>query len=321
MNEKSFNSFELVRSVWIKKWHLIILGIAGLLIGVFISSPVIMKPKFESKAIVYPTNIASYSEESKTEQMLQWLRSGIIKNSVIDKLNLINHYGIDTTKKYYKSTVKYLFQKNVTISKTRYESVEIIATDHSPEMAYKIVSLIIEEYNDLVKNTHKEKSLESLKLRKEIMNEQQAKVDSLSEKLEAFFKEDELYNFAAQTEETTKGYLKTVEGASKGNINNTGVTKIRKSIKEKGVDFIYYNKSYNKSIDLLNHAKEEYLNALKLYLCDFTYLSYVTKPEVPDKKSWPIRWIVTLLSGIALFSFGLVYFIINNSADQYTRKK
>ena len=57
----------------INRWkiHLILITIISSAIGVFISSPIVMVPKYKSTAIVYPVNIYAYSKESRVESNRQ----------------------------------------------------------------------------------------------------------------------------------------------------------------------------------------------------------------------------------------------------------
>jgi capsular polysaccharide biosynthesis protein len=70
-NNTFFNSIELIQLV--KKWkkHLIVVGAVSLLGSVIFSSPLFIKPKYKSFALVYPSNLIAYSTESATEQMHQ----------------------------------------------------------------------------------------------------------------------------------------------------------------------------------------------------------------------------------------------------------
>jgi hypothetical protein len=63
--------------------------------GAFISSPIVITPKYKSTAIVYPTNLFEYSKESTTEQMFQILLSNDIKFKMLNAFNLDKHYNLD----------------------------------------------------------------------------------------------------------------------------------------------------------------------------------------------------------------------------------
>jgi len=155
--ENYFSNIRMMKIFFRWKWHLLIItAVAALLAAVFTSSYFI-KPKFKSYALVYPSNIAPYSDESESEQMLQWLQSQDIRDSVIRKFNLPAHYRIDSSYKYFHSTMQYLYNKNVKISKTQYESIEIVVTDTDPVIARDMVLAIIDFCNLKIRNIHRSK--------------------------------------------------------------------------------------------------------------------------------------------------------------------
>jgi uncharacterized protein involved in exopolysaccharide biosynthesis len=89
------------------KWHLLSIAVVAALLAAVFSGSFFIKPKYKSYALVYPSNIAPYSDESESEQMLQWLQSQDIRDSIIRKFNLAEHYRIDSSYKYYQSTMQH----------------------------------------------------------------------------------------------------------------------------------------------------------------------------------------------------------------------
>src|SRR3954465_6632549 len=96
MDNKFFNSYDLIQLVYKWRKQLIIVGLISLGASILFSSPMFIKPKYKSFAIVYPSNLIAYSTESATEQMLQLAQSYDIRNKIIDNFHLYNHYNIDT---------------------------------------------------------------------------------------------------------------------------------------------------------------------------------------------------------------------------------
>ncbi|MCO5265315.1 MAG: Wzz/FepE/Etk N-terminal domain-containing protein, partial [Lentimicrobium sp.] len=108
-----FNNIHLMR-IFIKwKWHLLSIVLFAAVLALIFSGSFFIKPRYKSFALVYPSNIAPYSDESESEQMLQWLQSSDIKDSIIKKFNLSKHYKIDSSYKYYYSTMNHLYRQNV----------------------------------------------------------------------------------------------------------------------------------------------------------------------------------------------------------------
>jgi hypothetical protein len=70
MNNTIFNSQFILDILNRYRKPLIIIGVVSALAGVVFSMPYFMPPRFKSNAIIYPSNLISYSSESPTEQML-----------------------------------------------------------------------------------------------------------------------------------------------------------------------------------------------------------------------------------------------------------
>ena len=161
---------------------LIIVGISAAVLSVVFSSPTFIDPKFQSQAVVYPSNLGEYSEESPIEQMMQWFESRTIKENVIKELGLADHYEIDTKKDslgHYYLLLEY--DENVSVNETKYESAEITVTDVEPEMAYKIVNKIIENLNFVIREEHKKRANEDLVTIENQFNLVKTELDSVSE--------------------------------------------------------------------------------------------------------------------------------------------
>ncbi|MDZ7778316.1 MAG: hypothetical protein U5L09_23200 [Bacteroidales bacterium] len=63
-----------------------------MVLAAIFSSAMLITPKYNSRAVIYPSNVAPYSDESETEQLLQWLQSRDIKDSMIRRFELGKHY-------------------------------------------------------------------------------------------------------------------------------------------------------------------------------------------------------------------------------------
>jgi hypothetical protein len=149
-----FNNTNLLQIIIKWKWHLIILAVVAALVSLIVSSPLFMKPRFKSVAYIYPSNVAPYSDESETEQMMQWVTSREVRDSVIKKFDLPKHYGISPQEKYYTSILSYVYDKNVSISKTQFASIEVSVTDIDPVMARDMVNAILHYTDVKIRATH-----------------------------------------------------------------------------------------------------------------------------------------------------------------------
>lgn len=312
--EHFFSNINLLQLFWKWKWHIIIIClVAGMLAAIF-SGPSFLKPRFKSVGIIYPSNIAPYSDESETEQMVQWLNSKDIKDSIIRKFNLAKHYKIDSSYRYFSSTILYKYGQNVQINKTMYESVEIVVTDTDPRLACDMVNEIIHQLDIKVQATHREKYIEVVRATKAMLDEKKREIDSVEAKLYELRTKYEIIDYGNQTREVARGYLRTVDGDNAArNINTAEVLKLKKNIEEKGGEFIFYNTRLYDLLRMYSEFEEDYDRAVFDANKAFTHTNVVTPPVVADKKSYPVRWIIVFLTMASTLLLTTVLVVIFDS--------
>lgn len=304
--ENYFSNINLMKIFLKWKWHLLITAAVAALLAVIFSSSVFIKPKFKSYALVYPSNIAPYSDESESEQMLQWLQSQDIKDSIIKKYNLAEHYRIDPSYKYYYSTMQYLYNKNVKISKTQYESIEIVVLDTDPVIARDMVLSIIDFCNLKIRKIHREKYAEVVSSMGRTLQEKKAQLDSVEKALSELRMNYELIDYEAQAREITRGYLRTVDGSNSTNINMKDVLRLKENFENKAGQMAILTQRRN---DILHiYSEFELIYDRAVYDADkvFTFTNVITPPLIADKKSYPVRWLILLYSVAAAVFFSVV---------------
>jgi hypothetical protein len=288
------------------KWHLLSIAIIAALLAAVFSGSFFIKPKFKSYALVYPSNIAPYSDESESEQMLQWLQSQDIRDSVIRKFDLAAHYRIDSSYKYFQSTIQYLYNKNVKISKTQFESIEIVVMDTDPVIARDMVLAIIDFCNLKIRKIHRDKYAEVVNSMGLILQEKKAQLDSVEKALSDLRLNYELIDYGAQATEITRGYLRTVDGSNSTNINTKDVLRLKENFENKAGQMAILTQRRNDILHIYSEFELIYDRAVYDAEKVFTFTNVVTPPVVADKKSYPVRWLIVLYSVAAALFFSVV---------------
>jgi len=253
---------------------------------------------------------------------LQLLQSKDIKDSVIKKFDLAAHYKVDSSFKYFYSTVYYEYSESVSISKTPYESVEITVLDRDPQLANDMVNAILEFYHGKVRKLHNDHYIEVIRMYDAIIAKKQAHIDSLKIRLSTLSSEYGLIEYDAQAEEITRGYLRTVTGASSNSINSKEVMRLKKNIEEHGGDLIEIVEAIRNEAINFSLLKVDYANAVRFYTDELTYANVVTPPYPSDKKSYPVRWLIVVFTMIASLFFAIIIIlIIERFRHQFKIKK
>jgi hypothetical protein len=289
--ENFFNNTNLLKIIGKWKWHLLIVSVVAAIVSLIVSSPMVTTPRFRSSAVIYPSNIAPYSDESETEQMLQWLNSRDVKDSVMMKFNLPGHYGIDSNYKYFASTMSYMYDKYVKIAKTQFESIEITVMDRDPVMAKDIVNAVIKYTDAKIRATHHEKYAEVVYSMKKALGLKKHEIDSVKSEMHDLTSTYGIYEILGQSQEITRGELRTVDGGGAG-INSRNVEKLKQGMQEKGGDLLFISSRIK---DLANEYSEIMLkNDLAVYDAnkEYTFINVVSPAKVADKKAYPKRLLV-----------------------------
>ncbi|HKL32469.1 MAG TPA: Wzz/FepE/Etk N-terminal domain-containing protein [Tangfeifania sp.] len=305
-----FDNQRILQVIWKRKFHFIVIGIAAVILAAIFSGPAFIKPKFKSTARVYPTNnIAVLSEESETEQLLELLGSRDIKLKMFDVFNLGEVYNISKDDPYYLTYMLDIYNTNVNISKTKFETVEIEVLDYDPARAAAMCDSLIRFYNDKVGDMYSLKHIEVVEITEKYINNKSKELDSISNMLQQLRNETGIIS-TSQLERITEGYMSAL-AANKG--ESSGAREIKQKmdyLKDYSDDIFVlemkFNK-YNQLIDSLRTVKEvQVLEAEK----DITYAHIVEYPVPADKKSYPVRWLIAAFSTVSAVFLALLVFLV-----------
>jgi len=312
-----FDNQRILDLIWRRKFHFIVVGVIAIVLAAIFSSPTFITPKYKSTARIYPTNnVAVFSEESETEQLLEVINSSDIKLRMFDAFNLDQVYGISKETPQYYTYMFDTYNTNVNISKTKFETVQIEVLDIDPVRASAMCDSLIRFYNEKVSQMHSLKHLEIVDLTDKYINFKSKDLDSVSNQLQQLRNETGIIS-VSQLERITEGYM-TALAENKGGTSDTKTIKQQLDyLKDYGNEILVlenkFNK-YNQIIDSLKTVKEvQLLEAGK----DITYSHVVEYPMPADKKSYPVRWLIVAFSMVSAVFLALLVFLILDYRKNY----
>lgn len=339
MEEKSkdaFNSKYLCKLLYdYRKSILIILTLAALL-AVLFSSPLFIKPLYKSTTILYPTSSNSKSkvllsttfqsnkdlleigESEQTEQMLQVLNSNRIRDKVIERYHLMEHYQIKPTDKYPYTKLNKLYENRIKFRRTEYNAVKITVLDTDPKLASQMANDIAELFDTTMNDMQREVAVKAFQLveteYKALCDEMAALEDSLNtlRRLGVFDYESQVEMMSQQLAiELGKG-------------NTQGV----KNIQEQLDILAQYGGAYYAISEKLDHDrlqlslfKTKYEEAKVDATEDITHKFVVTSAHEAERKDYPIRWIIVLITVAATFLLLIILLILFDRYSSFFRDK
>lgn len=324
-HESSFSSIDIIRFIIKWKWILTIVFVFSALAGIIFSSSYFISPLFKSEVIMYPStsnsisrtllsensannDLLQFGEEAQTEQMLQLLHSTIIKNKIIAKYNLLNHYGIKPDSRYYITRLNKEYESNFKFSRTEYMAVQITVWDEDPQMAADMANDIADLLDSTKNFIQKDRAIKGFEIVEREFNylqtEIRVKEDSLTQ-----LRKLGIHDYETQSEMLNRQLAIELAAGNKSAIqrleDRLGV------LAEYGSTYVTLRDALEFDVKQLSNLKSK-LNEAKIDAKEFLPQKFVVnKAFKAEKKSYPVRWLIVVLSCISatLLCFILLLFI------------
>lgn len=317
----NLNSTNLVLLVWSKRKLLLIIGIMAIVVSTIASF--MITEMFEATAIIYPpianqpskelltTNMQAgltvFGESKESEQLLQVLSSGTLRDIVIKKLNLTSNWRIKPNERFARSKTYNIYNENIKFRPTQYSSVEVEVRDASPEMSAKIANTIVTVEDSLmlaIKAQVAKKGLFVLEEQYKLcLDEMKVLEDSLTKTMA-----QGVFSVDAQAQGFFKVYAKAIASNQTDAIK--ALEKKMEPLKKYGGKHErYIEEIRNKAIqltDLNNSLKTMQIEASQTIPSQFV----VDWASVPDKKAYPKKSIVIIISTLSALLFGIFSIVI-----------
>jgi hypothetical protein len=303
------------------KWKLQLAGVVcvAIILGTLFSSEWFIKPKYKSTAVLYPANLTPYGNETATEQMLQLLQSADIRSSICDRFNLAEHYNLSLNKKGAQASLFDMYNENVDIRRTEFESVKIDVYDTDPNQACLIVDTIINLMNLKARTLQRSKTNEIVRLLKDELDFKRIQIDSLETSLRILREKYGLLDYYIQSKEALKQYYKIITSSSGSKDKLKELDLIMKNLEDKGAESVSLKQMHQKAFETYSEIRVQYDKALSDSRKVLTYANIVAKPFPADRKSSPVRWIVICISAVSSFVFALLVIVGFENKELFTK--
>lgn len=306
---KFFQNIDIMHILQRRRLHLVAVCVMSGVLGYVFSGETFIEPKYKSTAYVYPVNIIPYSMETPTEQLLQLFSSSDVRNMMIKRFRLSDHYEIDTASSAGRTKLYLEYDENVSVRKTEYESVRIDILDNDAVKASEMVAELIHLVDVKARAVQREKTAEVVQIFADQLKQKKRQLDSVDNLLGAIRVRYGLLDYKTQTKEVTKSYLKLASANSPVS-QYRGVDSLYRHLQNKGGDLISLSSQYKSLQDDYNLIKTSYDNAISDMTKELTYTNVMANPYPADSKSYPIRWVIVLISVLSSLLLATIIFVV-----------
>jgi hypothetical protein len=329
---KPFFSSSVMQVILKYRKHLLYIGLIAIIAAVVFSSPFFIKPLYKSSVILYPTasnsiskallsensgntkDILEFGEDEQTEQMLQVLNSNKIRDRIIAKYHLMEHYNIKKSSKYKMTELYERYEDNFKFRRTEYMAVKITVYDIDPQLAADMANDVGELVDSTINMMQKQVAKKAFKIvEKEyfsLKEEVEAKEDSLS-----VLRALGVHDYESQSEMFNRQLA--IEMA-KG--NPSGIKRLEKKLEvlaKYGGPYVSLRDALEHDKKLLSELKAKYEEAKVDATENLPHKFIVSSAYKAERKSYPIRWLIVVITTfsvlfLAILVFGLIEVLSDN---------
>jgi hypothetical protein len=315
----------LIMLIFRNRFPLITITVAAFIVSVVVS--LLITDRYRSGVILYPAvstslsrfimgsattsgDLTGFGQEEDAERLLQVLKSDAIREKIFEKYSLMEHYGIKENNPYPLTTLNKKFDSNVRFRKTEFMAIEVEVLDKDPVLAADMANDIAGYIDSVMNDMLRERASQSLSIVREEyrrLGNEVAMIEDSLRKIRGLG----VMDYESQAEVLNSAYATAVL-----NNDTDGINYFRKrldTLSEWGGvyvnlrdNLVYQNEKLS---DLKSVYDEVRLNANNT----MPYKFIVTGARVAEKKTYPVRSLIVVVSTISAFLIALFIMVFMES--------
>jgi len=305
------------------KWRkpLIIATLIATILASIVSSPLVITPKFKSTSVIFPTttnsisqallvdhnpyrkDVLEFGEELEAERLLQILTSDEMQNRIVDEFSLFEHYKIDPSSVHAQTWIGLAYKDHFTFKKTELMSIKIEVLDEDPQMSADMSNRIVNLIDTVMVRVKKERAEQAVVILEQRDASLTTRMFNIYDSLEVL-RSFGVLDVSLQAERLTEYYAKAISSG-----NSIGAKSLKKEFdnlaKHGGAYFRLFEQLelVQEQLEIIRLEKENIRMELDANL---THRFVINRAFPSDKKSYPVRWLIVLMSGISTFILTLL---------------
>ncbi|TVR75014.1 MAG: hypothetical protein EA408_01200 [Marinilabiliales bacterium] len=312
----------LLLFVWQRRIPLIAITALALVASVIVS--LLITPRYSSSVILYPTpmttlsrsllgpgtsrdELMTFGREADGERILQILQSNAIRDRVIEKYNLMEHYGINWEGRFPITALHKQFERNVRFRKTQYMAIEIEVRDADPQIAAEMANEIAGYIDSVMNLMTRDRAISSLAIIEDEYRSLNREIASVEDSLRKI-RELGILDYESQSEVYTHAYATAVRMRDTASIEFFR-QRIDRLTRYGGISLVLTEHQKNLTTrlgELSDAVAEARIDAERT----LPYKYVVNEAFAAEKKSYPVRSLIVAVSTISAFLltlFGLIF--------------
>lgn len=322
--EKSSISLESTNLfILLYKWRkpIIIISVAAAIVSAVVS--LLMKERYRSTVVLYAEqqhsfgaqlledvpkqDILTFGEEEDAERLLQIINSDKVRNRIIDKYQLWDVYDIKKDQRGANTLIAREYQDNVSAKLTKFGSVEVSVLDEMPERAKDMANDIAVFADSVANQMTSDRAMTAFKFAEGSLLNLQNEVRVMEDSMKVL-QEMGVYSYIDQIAALTEMYGTAI---ASGHPDRAQKIKDQMDFLSKyGTTYVKLETNLKESYEKLNVLRKRY-DLMKIDVeSKIPVMRIVDQASAADKKSFPIRWLIVVMSTASAFVFAFILLLV-----------
>jgi len=328
---KELNSINLLHLLHKWRFPLIIITSITIVASIVFSAPFFIKPKYKSSVIMFPVatnsiskvlisqnsgikeDILGIGEEEQAEQMLQMLNSNFIRDRIVEKYNLIEHYRIPEDSRHKYTRLYREYENNVKFRRTEYMAVKITVFDTDPQIAADMANDIASLLDSTRNFMQKERAVKAFQIVSEEYMSLETEVNDIVKSLR-YLGSKGINDYERQSEVLNQQLAIVISQNNQHAVR--ALQQKLDTLGKYGGEFLSLKNALEFKTEQLTLLKTRYQESkvdAEQFLPQKFIVNSAYKAEI---KSYPIRWIILVVATFLVFFMAVLIIII---VENYTK--
>jgi len=314
-----FESTDLILYIWKRKNPLTLITLAAAIISTLVSLAI--TPMFKSTVVLFPASespvsksllqtnyqdrigMLGFGAEEQLERILQVLHSDEIRGRIIEQFSLMEHYEIDPLKQYPKTKLFEEYASNIKFKRTEYNSIVIEVRDKDPQMAADLANGIASLVDNTMNQMKQDRAMKAFELVEKEYNSAKYRVKELNDSI-SYYNRMGIVAHENQIERLTEAYGRAVIEGKTSAVRN--IEEKIAELQKYAAPFMYYSTLWENESERLRDLTAKYIEAKTETELTLSYIFILDKAYRAEKKSYPKKSIIVMVSTFATFLLAVI---------------
>jgi uncharacterized protein involved in exopolysaccharide biosynthesis len=312
-NSKSTN-LHLLKLVLLHKKRILIFCLLAFLGSIVFTMPQFIAPQYRSEVIFYPPNTSSnktliqydvrFGSDKEIDQHIQLLKSSLVRDSVIKKFKLIEHYSIDTSQKIWAYRLNKEYDEKINIDRTRYNALSVSVLDTDSKLAAKMANDIVVIADELKASILRKNLQAALRNLEMDYNKKVKEFDAFADNINRIIKDKNVGGLNLKNQSFVDRMKKQIDVIRELTTNDANDYDLKKQ----------YN--YESMLAQLAELQSSYEQASSNLNNNFPTCYVISPAHVSNKKESPNRTLLVLLTVGLAFLFSILWIVGQEKVNQ-----